>query len=252
MATRNRKIKATGADMLAEQLRQDILQGSWQVGDFYATEEELVQRHQVTRGVVREAVSRLRALGILTGRKNKGLLIDSPDPIRLLEQVSPFFVRSGKDLHQIAGLRYNLLVGAVDAAVENATDEQMARLTSLAREWDECVLDDSKVSRGFEIATEINCLILEMTGNPLIYRMRPVIEEFFRITRWHENAWPKHIHANSWHYRELAANLARRNAETARSIIRINLGYLIHQPVSHWDTTLATRNEQVAMDAVKS
>jgi hypothetical protein len=40
-------------------------------------------------------------------------------------------------------------------------------------------------------------------------------------------------------YRELAANLAQRNAETARSIIRINLGYLIKMPVTHWDSSLA-------------
>lgn len=134
MSPRTRSIKATGADTLAKLLRQDILQGNWQPGDFYATEDELVQRHGVTRGVVREAVSRLRALGILTGRKNKGLLIDRPDPVALLEQVAPFFVRTGEDLHQIAGLRYNLLVGAVDAAVANATEEQLKKITELAQE----------------------------------------------------------------------------------------------------------------------
>lgn len=238
MPTRTRSIKATGADTLAKLLRQDILQGSWQPGDFYATEDELVQRHGVTRGVVREAVSRLRALGILTGRKNKGLLIDKPDPAALLEQAAPFLVRTGEDLHQIAGLRYNLLVGAVDAAAANATEEQLQQLTELAAEWDRCVLDDVLLERGFQIATEINCMILEMTGNPLVSRMKPVIIEFFRATRWESQGWPRHIQDSSWHYRELAANLALRNAETARSIIRINLGYLIKMPVTHWDSSL--------------
>src|SRR5690606_22220191 len=117
-------------------LRQEILRGNWQAGEFFATEEDLVQRYQVTRGVVREAVSRLRSLGILTGRKNKGLLIDTPDPIKLLEQVAPFFVRTAQDLQQIASLRYSLLLGAVDAAVQNATQQQLDAFTQLADEWD--------------------------------------------------------------------------------------------------------------------
>lgn len=103
------------------------------------------------------------------------------------------------------------------------------------------MLDNALVDRGFQIATEINCLILDMTGNPLVSRMKPVIVEFFQATRWQSNSWPHQIQANSWHYRELAANLVSRNAEMARSIIRINLGYLIRQPVSHWEVSLAAR-----------
>jgi len=72
---------------LTEQTVKNILEmiekSSLREGDFFATESELEEKFQISRPVLREALSRIRALGFLESRKRKGLIVSKPDPINL-------------------------------------------------------------------------------------------------------------------------------------------------------------------------
>lgn len=58
------------------------------------TEAQLAAEYGASRTVIREAVSRLQALGILEGRKRKGLIVRHPDPLQLFSNSLPSLVRS--------------------------------------------------------------------------------------------------------------------------------------------------------------
>src|SRR5512146_1412235 len=108
---------ATQAHELAKKIRQRIQGEQLADGSFFMTEAQLAAEYHVSRTVAREAVSRLQALGILEGRKRKGLLVRRPDPLRLLSTSLPSLVASPDDWRELAQLRYVLEVGAIELAI---------------------------------------------------------------------------------------------------------------------------------------
>ena len=64
------------SDQVAEQLAAEIKQGRLQPGDRLPTEARLVEQFQVSRTVVREAVSRLKSLGLVDSRQGSGVCVN--------------------------------------------------------------------------------------------------------------------------------------------------------------------------------
>jgi GntR family transcriptional repressor for pyruvate dehydrogenase complex len=65
----------TLVDVTADQIRQLVERGEFQVGDRLPPERVLVERMGVSRTVLREALSSLEALGILEGRSTRGRFV---------------------------------------------------------------------------------------------------------------------------------------------------------------------------------
>src|SRR6187455_272607 len=97
---------------LAEQIRDRIATAQFSDGDLFMTEAQLAKEYGVSRNIAREAVSQLRGLGILEGRKSKGLLVRRPNPVRLLSHSLTALAQSEDDVDELAKLRYVLEVGA--------------------------------------------------------------------------------------------------------------------------------------------
>ena len=63
------------SDQVADALAEEIRQGRLNVGDKLPTEAELVTQFGVSRTVVREAVSRLKSLGLVDSRQGSGVYV---------------------------------------------------------------------------------------------------------------------------------------------------------------------------------
>ncbi len=68
------------SDQVAEQLSAEIDQGRLVPGDQLPTEARLVAQFQVSRTVVREAVSRLKSLGLVDSRQGSGVFVSEKKP----------------------------------------------------------------------------------------------------------------------------------------------------------------------------
>src|SRR5258707_12264042 len=64
-------------DEVIAQLREQISSGTWPVGDRIPPESELVERLQVGRGTVREAIKALAHIGLLEVRQGDGTYVKS-------------------------------------------------------------------------------------------------------------------------------------------------------------------------------
>src|SRR5262245_40686093 len=89
------------AGQLAEKIRQRLMANKLADGELFMTEAQLAEEYGVSRSTAREAVSRLRELGILEGRKNKGLVVRRPNPVQLFSRSLPAMAHSAEDIHQI-------------------------------------------------------------------------------------------------------------------------------------------------------
>ena len=69
--------EASTADLVAQRLRDAILDGSLRPGD-RLVEHDLAARFQVSRGPVREAIRLLVPDGLVVLRRNRGAIVASP------------------------------------------------------------------------------------------------------------------------------------------------------------------------------
>ena len=68
------------SDQVAEQLSAEIKLGRLAPGDKLPTEARLVEQFAVSRTVVREAVSRLKSLGLVDSRQGSGVFVSAQQP----------------------------------------------------------------------------------------------------------------------------------------------------------------------------
>ena len=66
------------SDQVASALEAEIREGRIQAGDKLPTEAALAQQFEVSRTVVREAISRLKSLGLVDSRQGSGVYVKAP------------------------------------------------------------------------------------------------------------------------------------------------------------------------------
>lgn len=216
---------------LSERIRHRIQSSEFNDGDFFLTEAELAEEYQVSRRIAREAVNRLCALGLLEGRKRKGLIVRHPDPVEVWANCLPSLAQSPEKLSELAQFRYALEVGAVELAIKNATEEQITQLTALAEEFKNVTRQAEQHKQRIELERQFHGLILEMSGSSLITDMQKLLAALF------ENSYPARstrVHQEDeriiWQHFELVSAIQDRDVERARSVMRSHLKYLLLTP----------------------
>ena len=204
---------------LAATIRKRIQSEQLSDGDFFMTEAQLASEYGVSRTVTREAVSRLQAIGLLEGRKRKGLIVRRPDPLRLFKNSLPSFAASPNDWRDLGQLRYALEVGAIELAIQAATDEHLECLTQIGRSLEASVREDMSSTKTVDLDLKFHSYILEMTGSSMIAGMQQMLAQFFQIIPRCPRS-PASAERMCWEHRELLEAICDRDVERARAIIR--------------------------------
>jgi len=207
---------------LARTIRQRIQAEQLTDGQFFMTEAQVAAEYGASRTVTREAISRLQALGILEGRKRKGLIVRRPDPLRLFQNSLPSLMTSVDDWRDLAQFRYAIEVGAIELAIKNSTSEQIERLAQIESELEQAVLEDSGSARTVELDIRFHGLILEMTGSRMIAGMQQVLVQVFQIMP-KSNPDSATAERVCWEHRELLDAIRDRDVERARAMIRVQI-----------------------------
>jgi DNA-binding FadR family transcriptional regulator len=209
---------------LAEQIRYRIAAEQFADGDLFMTEAQLAKEYGVSRNIAREAVSQLRGLGILEGRKSKGLLVRRPNPVRLLSHSLTAIAQSEEDVRELAKLRYVVEVGSIELAVKHATPEQIEQLKRLARDYEDARKSHADMDRQVELELEYHGLILEMTGSALIIGMQQTLTTFFikLLGRGSDLPPPPTEERVIWQHHAIAQAIGNRDVESARALVRLH------------------------------
>ncbi|WP_299664880.1 GntR family transcriptional regulator [uncultured Polaribacter sp.] len=118
-------LKESMVDQVENNLRSFIREKGFKPGDTLPTENELATSMNVSRNVVREALSRFRMLGLISSNKKKGIQLLNFDIFPALERVLDPTVMSKDTLHELFELRIMLEIGMADALFRNVTKEEI-------------------------------------------------------------------------------------------------------------------------------
>ena len=168
--------RASLVETVVERLRELIEQGKLNPGDRLPSELELVDQLQVSRPVLREAVGRLEALGLLEVVRGRGMFVGSRASLvscsRLVRSAMSIAPR---DLKHLAQFRAAIEIQATRLAAEVGSDEQIAELQALCD-----AMDDPQLSYEDAVQTdfEFHRKIAACTGNQLLENALSVVQEF--------------------------------------------------------------------------
>ncbi|AHF16452.1 FadR/GntR family transcriptional regulator [Niabella soli] len=170
------RIEATTmADMVELRLRQYLKKKAFKPGDALPKELELAEALDVSRNVVREALSRLRMLGMIESKKKRGMVLTEPDILGGFERVMDPLLLEHKTLEDLFELRLVLEMGLADLLFTRKTKKDIEELESIVNK------EINKVQKPFQVKYEIafHGKLYQMTGNDTFMRFQKILLPVF-------------------------------------------------------------------------
>lgn len=118
-------------DRVEENLVALLQERKLKVGDSIPKEMELAETLGVSRTVIREALLRLRMLGLIDSKKKKGAVITSPDLFGTMSKtLNPYILDEGT-LREVFEIRLVLEIGMADFIFQRITPADIAELREI-------------------------------------------------------------------------------------------------------------------------
>ena len=237
---------------LVEQAQRDLLKYISQnsTNSHLPKEQELVEILGVSRVVVREALSRLRALGIIETKRKRGTVVVAPDVFAVLKTIIASGVLDRDSLRDLYQLRLMLEVGMADFIYLNMTEEQLdgldkivAEEVELEREMTMAEDDDQRYAiakKLTDVDIRFHSALFEMTGNKSLMDFQYILRHLFTLYR------PK-IKAD-YHSRTIISHVSLYNllrtgtADAFRTAMRLHLKTQFENMKSILDSTINNAN----------
>lgn len=163
-------------EQLAAKLVQDIHDGVTPPGTRLPTENELCQQFNVSRTVVREAISRLKSDGLVASRQGAGVFVLKESTDRPFRIEAPG--ASIDDIMHISELRMAFDVEAAALAARRRSQKHLKVMRDALDAMGRAVASGSEV--GTEGDLDFHRAIAEATGNPLYQSFFKFLEPFVR------------------------------------------------------------------------
>ena len=166
---------STMADVVELRLREYLKRKAFKPGDALPKELELAEALDVSRNVVREALSRLRMLGMIETKKKRGMILAEPDVLGGFERVMDPLILDQKTLKDLFELRLVLEMGLADLLYARMTDKDLKELEQIVDK------EVNKVQKPFKVKYEIafHGKLYQMTGNETFNRFQNLLLPVF-------------------------------------------------------------------------
>ncbi|MBC7705112.1 MAG: FadR family transcriptional regulator, partial [Rhodoferax sp.] len=146
---------------IVDNLTDTIRTGAMQPGDKLPTEAAIMERFDVSRTVVREALSKLQAAGLVQTRHGIGTFVTAPPPNGNFS-ISAQDLATVSDVIAVLELRISLETEAAGLAAQRRTSAQLASMQAALQAFQRSIEQDSDaVPSDFQFHLEV----ARATGN---------------------------------------------------------------------------------------
>lgn len=163
-------------EKVEEQLVDYLVRNNMRPGDAIPKEMELANLLGVSRTVVREAMSRLRMIGLIETKKKKGGVLANPDFIGILEKSLIPKVLDETTLRDLFEFRLVLEIGMADLIMARVTPQDIEELKSIV-EVEPDISEDLHFN--IEHETRFHGKLYEITGNQTLKKFQKLLLPLF-------------------------------------------------------------------------
>ena len=148
-------------EKLIEYVKGNILNHNLHIGDKLPSERDLAEKLGISRNSIREGMKILERIGIVSSQHGAGNYILGEFSHTLTEVLSMMYSLQELEMYQITEFRHGLEYGAMNLAVQNATEEQKEKMLFHLQALDNAKTEKERVIHD----KKIHYLLIESSQN---------------------------------------------------------------------------------------
>lgn len=161
----------TLVDQVEDKLLNYLKEKDLRAGDPIPNELELAAALGVARSVLREALSRLKMMGMIESRTRRGMVLREPSILGGMKRVVDPRILSEESLFDILGFRIALEIGMCSDLFRNITPKDIAELEEIVKMG--IVFENNEYAPVSEF--RFHAKLYEITGNKTISQFQEII-----------------------------------------------------------------------------
>ena len=207
-------------DKAEARIIQFIQEKNMAVGDVLPKELDLADSLGVSRTVVREALLRLKTIGLIESIKHKGAVLRNPDVLGSLRKVFHPSILDDDTLKDMFEMRLALEVGMADFIVNNITDGDIEELECIANE-----IVSGDTANPWQVDDEIRFhgKLYKISKNRILLELQEMLFPIFQYVHQSGLLEKDIIKGDFISHKELVEVLKLRDADAYRTAIRKHL-----------------------------
>ncbi|WP_110111631.1 FadR/GntR family transcriptional regulator [Bacillus sp. CGMCC 1.16541] len=159
---------------VAEALLHSIKSGDLKPGDRLASVQQLAENFQVGRSAIREALSALRAMGLVEMKQGEGTYVRQFDPEMLSLPITSAVLMNKQDIEHLLEVRKVLEVGAVGTAAMKRNEQQLQQIAEVLEQMKDAF---GNQELGEKADFDFHMAIAEASQNPLLVKLMNNVSE---------------------------------------------------------------------------
>lgn len=207
-------------DKAEQRIIRFIQQNKIKVGDVLPKELDLAERLGVSRTVIREALLRLKTIGLIESKKHKGAVLRNPDVLGPLRKVFHPSILDRTTLKDMFEMRLALEVGMADFIVDRITDKDLAELDEIVGS---IVSGDTAAPWQVKDEIRFHGKLYEISENKVLLELQELLIPIFQYV--HQSGLLENpiVEGEFISHKELVQVLKKRDADLYRQAIRKHL-----------------------------
>lgn len=207
-------------DRVEERIIRFIQDTNLKVGETLPKELDLAEQLGVSRTVIREALLRLKTIGLIESKKHKGAVLTNPDLLRPLRKVFHPSILDHATLRDLFEMRLALEVGMADFIVNKITDDDLKVLEEIAST---IVSGDTAYPWQVDDEIKFHGKLYEISQNKMLLELQKMLFPIFQYV--HQSGFLEKpiIEGDFISHKELVEVLKKRDADAYRIAIRKHL-----------------------------
>ena len=205
-------------DHIEQGLRDYFAEENLQPGDPIPKEIELAEAMGVSRTAVREALARLKMLGMIESRRNRGMILTQPDVLGNFKRVLDPMLLDSDTMKDIFELRLALELGIADFLFLRKSERSLDELEKIVQKEEAMTdfLDKTKID------AEFHAKLYDISGNHTIQRFQRMLLPIFEYV-YSKLKSRKAIPKDAISHRELVECLRHGSPDEFRRKMKIHL-----------------------------
>lgn len=162
---------SSAVEQTENRLLQLFLDRGYNIGDALPKELDLTEELGVARSVLREALSRLRMMGLIETRPRRGMILAEPSFFGGMSRIFDPHFFTMDSLLQLLELRISLEIGIAGALMERITDEQIEDLMKISNMSHSLGLNTYPVMDEYAFHERL----YKLSGNQMLIRFQSIL-----------------------------------------------------------------------------
>ena len=169
----------TLADQAEEKIIEYIKENELVPGNSLPNEMQFSEMLGISRSVVREAMSRLRMLGLIQSRTKRGMVVTEPSLLNGFKKVLIPNLLSIKTLKEMMGMRIALEIGLAEFLFANIQESDLVELEQIVSRQQAIGINNLSVEDEMLFHTKI----YEIAGNDFILQLDTIMHPIFEFAK---------------------------------------------------------------------